>query len=293
MVASMRAVSGMTLRLVPGVEDAHGQDHGIEHVELAGDHDLQGGHHFGGRGDRVLGRVRGGAVAAGAQHGDNEPVRGAEHDARLGAERAVRLEGGEHVHAVGGVHPAAGGIQHAFADHVARAVEAFLARLEHQHDIAGQLVPAFGEERGRAGEHGGVEVVAAGVHGAVDRGGVVHAGLFLDGKPVHVRAEEHRRGAPAACGPPAGARRNRRAAVAPPRRTAVTDVVLLAQRDFVRQAVQRLQHLFLGSRQLQADLRLPVQVVAEPGKVSPASPGRLRQSACVLLVCGSGVVGLF
>ena len=129
-------------------------------------------------------------------YGDNEAVRGAEHDPRFGAERAVRLEGGEHVHAVGGVHPAAGGIQHAFADHVAGAVETLLARLEHQHHIAGQLVPAFRKERGGAGEHGGVEVVAARVHGAVDRRGVAHTRFFLDGQPVHVGAEEHRPGAP-------------------------------------------------------------------------------------------------
>ena len=116
-----------------------------------------------------------------------------EHDAGLGAERAVRFQGGKHVHAVGGVHTPAGGIQHAFADHVAGAVEAFLAGLEHQDDVAGQLVPAFGQEGGGSCQHGGVQVVAAGVHGAVDPGRVVHARLLLHRQAVHVRAQQHGR----------------------------------------------------------------------------------------------------
>ena len=92
-------------------------------------------------------------------------------------------------------------------------VEAFLARLEHEDDVAGQLLAAVGQETGGAGEHGGVQVVAAGVHGAVNPGGEPDAGAFLDGRPS-MSARSRTAGLVAvACG-------------APPRRTAVTDVVL-------------------------------------------------------------------
>jgi hypothetical protein len=151
------------------MQDADGQDHGIEHVELAGDHHLQRRDHLGGRRHRILGSVRGGAVAACAEDSNHQAVGGAEHHAGFGGERAVRFQGGEHVHPVGRVHPAAGRVQHAFADHVAGAVEAFLAGLEHQDDVARQAVPVLRQQRGGAGEHGRVEVVAAGVHGAVHR----------------------------------------------------------------------------------------------------------------------------
>ncbi len=186
------------------------------------------------------------------------------------------------MHAVGRLHAAAGSVQDTLADHVAGAVEAFLARLEHQHDVAGQLVAAFGEQGRGAGEHGRVQVVAAGVHGALDRGRVVDAGLLLDGQAVHVRAEQDRGplGSPGA----SGARRCAAAQDRGDRRR------VLAQGDLVGQPVQRLEDLLLRARQLQADLRLAVQVVAEAGKVSPAFPWRLRRSACALLVCGSGFV---
>ena len=47
-----------------------------------------------------------------------------------------------------------------------------------------------GEELCRAQQHGGVAVVAAGVHGAV-LGGVGQAGVFPDGQGVDVRPEQH------------------------------------------------------------------------------------------------------
>ena len=46
MVASKRAVSGNDVPLGAGLEQANGEDHRIEHVELPGDHGLQGGDHF-------------------------------------------------------------------------------------------------------------------------------------------------------------------------------------------------------------------------------------------------------
>ena len=49
-------------------------------------------------------------------------------------------------------------------EHVLRAAEALLAGLEHEQHPAGQVVAAAGEQLGRTDEHGGVRVVAAGVH---------------------------------------------------------------------------------------------------------------------------------
>src|ERR671927_286621 len=42
--------------------------------------------------------------------------------------------------------PGAGGVQHPLLDHVARPVEPLLAGLEHEHDVAGQLLAPGGEQ---------------------------------------------------------------------------------------------------------------------------------------------------
>ena len=78
------------------------------------------------------------------------PVRGVGHD--------VQREGG-----VGQR------VEQPVVEHEAGAVEALLARLEHEAHFAGQLVGARGEHPGGAGEHGRVGVVAAGVHPARHR----------------------------------------------------------------------------------------------------------------------------
>ena len=166
------------------------------------------------------------------------------------------------MHAVGRADPGAGGIQDAFAEHVACAVEAFLARLEHEDDVAAELVPLLGQEGGGSGEHGGVQVVAAGVHCPIGPGGEVHSGLFLDGQSVHVRAEEDGRALAAVCF----------CLLVPTARVfAAQDCRdrrrLLAQRDLVRQPIQRLKDLLLGAREVEPDFRLAVKVVAKADQV--------------------------
>ena len=103
--------------------------------------------------------------------------------------------------------------------------------------------------------------MAAGVHGAVDPGRVVDAGLLLDRQAVHVAR---------AAAPPGGARGGSGAAAAQYRGDRRR---VLAEGDLVGQPVQRLEHLLLGAGQRQADLRLLVQPVAEPGKVRLHFPG--------------------
>ena len=60
--------------------------------------------------------------------------------------------------------------QQPFFDHVAGAVEALLAGLEHQQHPARDVVAVVGEHAGRRGEHRDVRVVPARVHRAGDLG---------------------------------------------------------------------------------------------------------------------------
>jgi hypothetical protein len=134
---------------------------------LARDHHLQGGDHFGYGCDGVLSSVRGGAVSAGAVHGDGKRVGGGEQDARFGDEASVGFHRGLHVKPEGRVRSPARRVQHALAKHHARAVEPLLAGLEHQYDVAGQPVPLLRQQAGRPGEHGHVKVMPARMHGTI------------------------------------------------------------------------------------------------------------------------------
>lgn len=91
---------------------------------------------------------------------------------------------------VGGVDRAARRRQDALLDHVPCAVPALLPRLEHEHHVPGEAFAPVGEQPGGADETGGVQVVAAGVHGAVDPGGELRAGALGDRQTVHVPAQQ-------------------------------------------------------------------------------------------------------
>ena len=78
-----------------------------------------------------------------------------------------------------------------------------------------------------------------------------------------------------------------------PRSTAVTDVVSCAQGDLVAEPVECLEHLLLGAGQRQADLGLPVQLVAEPGKVRLHFPGVCGDRHVFSSVVGSAFLRLF
>ena len=85
--------------------------------------------------------------------------------------------------------------EQAFLDHFTAAALAFLGRLENEIGGAVEAL-ALGQVLGRAQQHGGVAVVAAGVHAAVVLGLVAEAVHFVDGQGVHVGA--HADGARAA-----------------------------------------------------------------------------------------------
>jgi hypothetical protein len=239
-----------------GVEGADRDHHGVEHVELPRHHGLQGEHHLAGGRDRVRRAMRLGGVPAAPVHGDRDLVGGGKQRARPGGEHPAGQPVRRHVQAVGGDRALARHVEHTLADHVPGARVPLLARLEHEDHRAGQVGPPGREQPRGAGQHGGVQVVAAGVHHARHRRRVRQPGLLGDGQRVHVAAQQHHRARP-----PAAQHRGHRTERA-------------AGADLQRQPVQGAEHLGLRLRQVQADLVFPVDGV--PQFRDPArQPGRL------------------
>jgi hypothetical protein len=150
----------------------------------------------------------------------------------------------------------AGRVQHALADHHVGAAVALFARLEHEDHVPGQLGLPGAEQPGRPGQHGRVQVVPAGVHHALEAGGVGQAGGLGDRQRVHVAPQQDRRPrlvTPAGAGPGAAEHGRHRAELAP-------------GADLQWQPGQGVQHLGLGQRQLQADLGLAVDGVPQLGQ---------------------------
>ena len=87
-------------------------------------------------------------------------------------------------------------VEQAFLEHELGPMVALLARLEHEQDATGDLVPALGEQGGSTGEHRRVGVVPAGVHRIVDPGGELETGVLRHREGVHVAAQQHRRSRP-------------------------------------------------------------------------------------------------
>ena len=138
--------------------------------------------------ERVDGFLRAGAVAALAGDGDVEERGAGEADAGAGGELADRHAGAV-VQAVDGV--AGEALEQAVLQHGLGAAAAFLGGLEDEVDGAVE-VARFGQVFGGAEQHGGVAVVAAGVHAAGDLAGVRQAGGFLHRQRVHVGAQADR-----------------------------------------------------------------------------------------------------
>ncbi len=170
------------------------------------------------------------------------------------------------------------------------AVEALLAGLEHEDDVARELGAVGAQEAGGADESGGVQVVAAGVHDAVVARDVVRVGFLGDGEGVHVAAQQHHR----------------------PRAAAVQDGrdrgQALAGGDLERQPVEGGQDRGLGLRQLEPDLGDAVQLAPQGDQLvfdgrglfpevharSLGSVGRPRQycHGCSGVACPAGWPGL-
>jgi len=172
------------------------------------------------------------------------------------------------VHPVRGHDPAAGGVEHPLLDHVGRAVVALLARLEHEHHVAGELAAVRAQQPRGPDEHRRVQVVPAGVHGAGDLAGVVEPGRLLHRQRIHVAAQQdggRMGGYSAFC-----------AAVTAPQDSG-DGRDRAPRRHLERQAVQRLEHGALRLRQLEADLRAAVQPVPQLGDVVRQLSGVVAQ----------------
>ena len=126
-------------------------------------------------------------VAAFALHPDRIFVGGRQQRARADCECADRQT--RHV-----VHSVdlfdAKPLHHAVVDHRLAPRAAFLRGLEDDGDGPGE-VSRLGHVLRGAEQHGGVPVMAAGVHDAGGLGGVFGAGLLLDWQGVHIGAHAH------------------------------------------------------------------------------------------------------
>ena len=173
---------------LPGGELGDRGDHGIEHAEPARDHDLQRGAELEQRGHRVLGRVGLRTVPALAVERDVHVVRAGHRGARAVVEHALLT--GAHVDAVRGHGLLPGDLEQALLEHGGRSTGALLTGLEHEDDVAREILPSSAQQFGRAHETRGVQVVTARVHVPVARG-VLQPGLLHDRQPVHVPAQQH------------------------------------------------------------------------------------------------------
>jgi hypothetical protein len=81
-------------------------------------------------------------------------------------------------------------LHHAVLDHLAAAAAALFGRLEDHHRRAVEVARG-GQVLGRAHQHGGVPVMAAGVHLARHLGAPGQIGLLLDRQGVHVGTQAH------------------------------------------------------------------------------------------------------
>ncbi|ESU48690.1 hypothetical protein P376_3332 [Streptomyces sp. HCCB10043] len=241
------------------VEAAHGDDGRIEDVDLAGDEGLERGDHGAHRGHRVGRGVRGRTVPAPAVHGDVDRVGRGEHGPWPGGGEAGRGPGGDDVQGVRGDDPLPRRVEDPLVDHDLRAALALLAGLEHEHHVPGQLRAPGRQQPGGADEAGGVEVVAAGVHTAVEDGGVREPGLLLDGQRVHVAAQQDG-GAGAAAAQHGGDGAESR-----------------TEGDLQAEALQGGEDLGLRTGQIEAEFRLAVQGVAQSGEGGGEGVGVVQQ----------------
>ena len=95
-------------------------------------------------------------------------------------------------HVVHGKHRIAGELfEQAVFHHLFGAAQTFFGGLEDQVERAREL-QVFRDVSGRSQQHGGVPVVAAGMHDARIAAGIRQAGGFVDGQRVHVGTQAQR-----------------------------------------------------------------------------------------------------
>ena len=170
---------------VAGVDLGDREDRVVQGIGLAADDGLQADDDLCGDGHRVEPDMRHGGVAAAALDGDLELVRGRHRRAVAHREGADR-HGRPVVQAVDVGDREA--LEQAVVHHRLGPGPAFLGRLEDEVDGAVEIA-GLGEVLGRTQQHGGMPVMAAGVHLAGPGRGVGDAGGLGDRQRVHVGAQ--------------------------------------------------------------------------------------------------------
>ena len=84
--------------------------------------------------------------------------------------------------------PSAARVEDSLGDHGRGTTGAFLGRLEHEDDIARQVIAQLVQDACGTDQSGNVEIVAAGVHGAIGCG-IREVDEFIDGEGIHVCAQ--------------------------------------------------------------------------------------------------------
>ncbi|MCY1521686.1 hypothetical protein D9M68_565110 [compost metagenome] len=163
-------------------------EHGrVQRIAVARDDGLQGLGQLHGRHDRVDAQIGHASVRALALHDDGEFVAG-RHDGAGGQAELAGLHAGPVVHAEHRFHGEAR--EQAVVDHALGAAAAFLGGLEDDIDRAG-VVAVLRQVARRSQQHGGVAVMATGVHLAVVLAGMRERVDLLHGQRVHVGAQAH------------------------------------------------------------------------------------------------------
>jgi len=137
--------------------------------------------------------VRARAVAAGPDHLHEQAVGRGHQGTRTGYELTARDDRRLDVQAVRRVDGPTGGVENALGDHVTGTVPAFLARLEHEHDVPGEIRAPRREQLCRADEPRGVQVVSARVHCTVVVRRERLARVLGDRQRIHVAAQQYDR----------------------------------------------------------------------------------------------------
>ena len=167
------------------VEFGHRDDDQFGRIDRARRDRLQRDHDLAGGDDRIDRAMRHRRMAARSGHPDGE-LGGRRHDRARPYRELADRQARHVVHAEDAVDAEA--LHHAFLDHLVAAAAAFLGRLEDDRHRARE-VPRLGEIFRRTQQHGGVAVMAAGVHLAGNRGCVGLARGLADRQRVHVGAQ--------------------------------------------------------------------------------------------------------
>ncbi len=183
-------------------------------------------------------------MSASALDGDVHLVRRG-HGGTRSVVDGPRGEPGAHVDGKGAGRALTRGGQQALVEHELGAPTAFLAGLEHEHDVAVEVGPTVAQDLGRTRQHRRVQVVAARVHDVVVLAGEVETGVLRHRQRIGVAPQDDRLAVRVASQDRGDATRG------------------LVQVDLERQAIQELENRLAGGRVVDAQFRLPMDGAAE------------------------------